>query len=97
MFTVEQLLSIAKEKKASDVHVTVGLPPRVRINGELVDLDYPKLSPDDCEKLILDIMDDRQQAMFKDRGELDSLFLILDDTELMYSDREGLWHVPCVL
>ena len=26
-----------------------------------------------------------------------SLFLILDDTELMYSDREGLWHVPCVL
>ena len=99
MFTVEQLLSIAKEKKASDVHVTVGLPPRVRINGELVDLDYPKLSPDDCEKLILDIMDDRQQAMFKDRGEPDfhSLFLILDDTELMYSDREGLWHVPCVL
>ena len=52
MFTVEQLLSIAKEKKASDVHVTVGLPPRVRINGELVDLDYPKLSPDDCEKPI---------------------------------------------
>ena len=29
MFTVEQLLSIAKEKKASDVHVNVGLPPRV--------------------------------------------------------------------
>ena len=76
MFTVEQLLSIAKEKKASDVHVTVGLPPRVRINGELVDLDYPKLSPDDCEKLILDIMDDRQQAMFKDRGELDFSFSV---------------------
>ena len=74
MFTVEQLLSIAKEKKASDVHVTVGLPPRVRINGELVDLDYPKLSPDDCEKL--DIMDDRQQAMFKDRGELDFSFSV---------------------
>ena len=73
MFTVEQLLSIAKEKKASDVHVTVGLPPRVRINGELVDLDYPKLSPDDCEKLILD---NRQQAMFKDRGELDFSFSV---------------------
>ena len=76
MFTVEQLLSIAKEKKASDVHVTVGLPPRVRINGELVDLDYSKTE----ENLIFH-----------------SLFLILDDTELMYSDREGLWHVPCVL
>ena len=76
MFTVEQLLAIAKEKKASDVHVTVGLPPRVRINGELVDLDYPKLSPEDCEKLILDIMDDRQQNMFKDRGELDFSFSV---------------------
>ena len=43
---------------------------------ELVDLDYPKLSPDDCEKLILDIMDDRQQAMFKDRGELDFSFSV---------------------
>ena len=58
------------------MHFTVGLPPRVRINGELVDLDYPKLSPDDCEKLILDIMDDRQQAMFKDRGELDFSFSV---------------------
>ena len=74
MFTVEQLLTIAKEKKASDVHVTVGLPPRVRINGELVDLEYPKLTPADCEKLILDIMDERQENLFKDRGELDFSF-----------------------
>ena len=44
MFTVEQLLSIAKEKKASDVHVTVGLPPRVRINGCLL---YTSPSPRD--------------------------------------------------
>ena len=74
--TVEQLLTIAKEKKASDVHVTVGLPPRVRINGELVDLEYPKLTPADCEKLILDIMDERQENLFKDRGELDFSFSI---------------------
>ena len=44
LFTIEELLTIAKEKKASDVHVTVGLPPRIRINGELVDLDYPKMT-----------------------------------------------------
>ena len=107
MFTVEQLLSIAKEKKASDVHVTVGLPPRVRINGELVDLDYPKLSPDDCEKLILDIIGIHESKIWdsvvlvvaetEENLIFHSLFLILDDTELMYSDREGLWHVPCVL
>ncbi|MFR5387905.1 MAG: hypothetical protein ACLTGR_03495 [Eubacterium sp.] len=71
LFTIEELLTIAKEKKASDVHVTVGLPPRIRINGELVDLDYPKMTPADCEELILSIMDERQKELFKDRGELE--------------------------
>lgn len=56
MFTVEQLLTIAKEKKASDVHVTVGLPPRVRINGDLVDLEYPRLTPAGCEKCLFLIL-----------------------------------------
>ena len=74
LFTIEELLTIAKEKKASDVHVTVGLPPRIRINGELVDLDYPKMTPADCEELILSIMDERQKELFKDRGELDFSF-----------------------
>ena len=99
MFTVEQLLSIAKEKKASDVHVTVGLPPRVRINGELVDLDYPKLSQMTVKSLflILWMTGSRQCLKTEENLIFHSLFLILDDTELMYSDREGLWHVPCVL
>ena len=74
LFTIEELLTIAKERKASDVHVTVGLPPRIRINGELVDLDYPKMTPADCEELILSIMDERQKELFKDRGELDFSF-----------------------
>ena len=74
LFTIEELLTIAKEKKASDVHMTVGLPPRIRINGELVDLDYPKMTPADCEELILSIMDERQKELFKDRGELDFSF-----------------------
>ena len=74
LFTIEELLTIAKEKKASDVHVTVGLPPRIRINGELVDFDYPKMTPADCEELILSIMDERQKELFKDRGELDFSF-----------------------
>ena len=54
--------------------MTVGLPPRIRINGELVDLDYPKMTPADCEELILSIMDERQKELFKDRGELDFSF-----------------------
>lgn len=76
MVTVEQLLMLAKEKKASDVHITVGLPPKVRVNGELLNLDYPRLSPEDCEKLIEEIMDDRLMEAFKEEGEVDFSFSI---------------------
>lgn len=50
MITVEQLLMTAKEQGASDVHITVGVPPKMRVNGELLDLDYPRLMPDDCKR-----------------------------------------------
>ena len=76
MITVEQLLMTAKEQGASDVHITVGVPPKMRVNGELLDLDYPRLMPDDCEKIVLSIMNERQLAMFKENGELDFSFSI---------------------
>ena len=68
MITVEQLLMTAKEQGASDVHITVGVPPKMRVNGELLDLDYPRLMPDDCEKIVLSIMNERQLAMFKEKN-----------------------------
>ncbi len=76
MITVEQLLMTAKEQGASDVHITVGVPPKMRVNGELLDLDYPRLMPDDCEKIVLSIMNERQLTMFKENGELDFSFSI---------------------
>ncbi len=76
MLTVEQLLEIAKEMKASDVHLTVGLPPRVRVNGQLVDLDYPKIMPADAEKIVFNIMNEQQRAIFGEKGEVDFAFSI---------------------
>lgn len=76
MLTVEQLLNIAKEMKASDVHLTVGLPPRVRVNGELTNLDYPKLLPNDVEKIVLSIMNEQQLEVYHKEGEVDFAFSI---------------------
>lgn len=76
MITVEQLLNIARQMDASDIHMTVGLPPRVRINGTLKDLDYPKLLPEDVSKIVLSIMNDRQLKIFKENGEVDFSFSI---------------------
>jgi twitching motility protein PilT len=78
MVTVEQLLGIAKDMKASDVHLTVGLPPRVRVNGELINLNYPKLLPADVEKIVLDIMNEQQLKTYKQNGEVDFAFSIVN-------------------
>lgn len=74
MIIIEQLLHKANEIGASDIHITVGLPPRARVNGELKNLDYPKMLPDDTEKLVTSLMNDMQYQCFKKNGEVEFTF-----------------------
>ncbi|MCM1307663.1 MAG: type IV pilus twitching motility protein PilT [Butyrivibrio sp.] len=76
MVTVEELLQIGKENKASDVHITVGIPPRMRVSGGLVTMDYPRLMPPDTDNMIKDIMNERQIEMLNEKGEVDFSFSI---------------------
>lgn len=76
MVAVEQLLKLAKELGASDVHLTVGLPPRVRVHGDLMNLDFPKLLPNDAEILIRNIMNEHQYNIYIDKGEVDFAFSV---------------------
>ena len=68
------MVSILKEavgRKASDIHVVVGLPPMIRINGELVALEAPPLTPDDSRALVYSILQDDQKQHFEQHWELD--------------------------
>ncbi len=69
--TIADLLVEAQNLKASDLHITVGVPPKVRIHGALTALDYPSLSPEDTEELILPLLDERTKRMFEADGEVD--------------------------
>lgn len=71
MMTIEDLLMVAAENNASDVHITVGVPPKMRVNGELLDMDYPRLMPDDAEGLVTSILDKRHKAILDEKGEVD--------------------------
>ena len=61
MVTMNELLIKAKDANASDVHITVGIPPKCRVNGELIDLGYPPFAPDDTARIIEQIMDEKQR------------------------------------
>ena len=68
---IENILQIAKDLKASDIHITAGVPPKVRVNGQLVNLEMERLMPKDTEELILPLMNVQQRQTFEEKGEVD--------------------------
>ena len=44
MIDMDELLSLAVDENASDIHLAVGIPPKFRINGGLQEVDVPPLS-----------------------------------------------------
>lgn len=76
--TIQELLQIAVEKDASDLHITTYIPPRIRVHGGLVTLDYPPLAPAETKNLIYSLLTDRQKKQFEEKFELDFSFGIKD-------------------
>lgn len=79
MPNVREILEEAKAAGASDVHITVGIPPKIRVNGKLITLtQYNRLLPADTLEMLLNIMTETQRARFEERGEYDMSFSIPD-------------------
>lgn len=74
MASIYDLLKIMIEKGASDLHITTGSPPRLRVDGKLVPLDYPNLNPADTKSLCYSILTDNQKHRFEESNELDLSF-----------------------
>jgi len=74
MASIYDLLKIMIEKGASDLHITTGSPPRLRVDGKLIPLDYPNLSPAETKSLCYSILTDAQKHKFEENNELDFSF-----------------------
>src|SRR5579862_1941974 len=70
-FHLDEILRQAFERKASDIHLTVGLPPMIRIDGELTPLPYQPLRPQDTRRLIFDTLSDDNVHKLEKTHELD--------------------------
>ncbi|MGE5405884.1 MAG: type IV pilus twitching motility protein PilT [Candidatus Saccharibacteria bacterium] len=73
---LDDLLLIAAEKMASDVHLNPAAPPIVRINGELEPLDFPVLRPEDIPAMLFPILDPYQIRQLEEDWELDFSYSI---------------------
>ena len=74
MATLYELLKLMIEKNASDLHVTTGSPPRLRVDGKLVNIDHPPLNPTDTKALCYSILTDAQKHKYEENNELDLSF-----------------------
>ena len=68
---MDKLLHFSYKNKASDLHITTGTTPVVRLNGKLKKIGSQILSPEDTERLAQEITSNNQFERFKQEGELD--------------------------
>ena len=73
---MESLLREAVARHASDLHVTVGVPPLIRINGALIKLDLPPLGVDDTAQLFEEIVAEDRRVQFNQNGEIDFSYTV---------------------
>lgn len=74
MLNLHQLLKAMIEKGASDLHLTTGSPPQLRIDGRLTPLKMPPLTAQDTKQASYSILTDAQKHKFEEKNELDLSF-----------------------
>ncbi|MDX6443050.1 MAG: twitching motility protein PilT [Blastocatellia bacterium] len=71
MARLDDLLRQMKQHGASDLHVTSGSAPYMRIHGDMVKLNYRNVSSETCQSLIFEILTDKQKELFTENWDLD--------------------------
>jgi len=69
-----ELLQCVVQENASDLHITVGIPPTMRVNGHLIKIGDRLLMPPDTEDLAMQILTKEQRMIVDDKGEIDASF-----------------------
>ena len=71
---IKTLLKEMMERRATDLHLTVGAPPTIRIDGELTRMEYDPLTPNETQSLVYSLLKDDQKKRFELEKELDFAF-----------------------
>ncbi len=75
---IEDILKTAKSAGASDVHITVGIPPKMRVNGKLIELQgYGRMLPPDTNEIADELMSVKQKELLEQNGQHDMSFSVM--------------------
>lgn len=73
---IHALLSLCVEANASDIHLKAGSPPYLRVDGTLIEADYPRLSPTEVVETAFSLMDEKQARRFHETSEADFAYSV---------------------
>jgi twitching motility protein PilT len=73
---IAQLLAFAVKSGASDLHLSAGMPPMIRVDGDIKRINMPALAHKDVHSMVYDIMNDKQRKAFEEFFETDFSFEI---------------------
>lgn len=71
---VTELLAFAVKNKASDLHLSAGMPPLIRVDGDIRRIDLPPIEQKEMHSMIYDIMNDKQRKNYEEFWETDFSF-----------------------
>jgi len=75
---ITQLLTFAAREGASDVHLSSGEPPMLRVQGDIKRIEHPALSRDEVHTMAFDVMNDAQRRIFQEKLDIDFSFELGD-------------------
>lgn len=73
---ITELLAFSVKNKASDLHLSAGLPPMIRVNGDVRRINLPAMEHKDVHSMVYDIMNDSQRKVYEETLECDFSFEI---------------------
>jgi len=68
---IAQLLAFAVKNKASDLHLSAGVPPMIRVDGDMKRINMPQLTHKEVHSMVYDIMNDKQRKAYEEFYETD--------------------------
>ena len=71
---ITELLAFSVQHDASDLHLSTGTPPAIRVDGDVRKLNIPAFDAKDVNALVYDIMNDRQRKEYEENLEVDFSF-----------------------
>ena len=71
MARIDAFFKLMSEQKASDLHLSTSNPPMLRINGDLIRVDYPPLTNDELQSMVYEIAPEMKIKVFEETGDVD--------------------------